>query len=31
MKMIVAILQDEDDETVAEAVMNSDLCVTRIA
>jgi uncharacterized protein YaaQ len=31
MKMIVAILQDEDAEAVAEAVMDSGLCITRIA
>jgi uncharacterized protein YaaQ len=31
MKMIVAILQDEDTETVTQALMNSGLCVTEIA
>ena len=31
MKMIVAILQDEDTETVTQALINSDLCVTEIA
>jgi len=31
MKMIVAILQDEDAETVIQALMNSGLCVTEIA
>ena len=31
MKMIVAILQDEDTENVAQALINSNLCVTEIA
>jgi uncharacterized protein YaaQ len=31
MKMIVAILQDEDAESVTEALMDSELCVTEIA
>ena len=31
MKMIVAILQDEDAETVTEALMSSELSVTEIA
>lgn len=31
MKMIVAILQDEDADTVTKALMNSELCVTEIA
>lgn len=31
MKMIVAILQDEDAEAVTEALLKSDLCVSRIA
>ncbi len=31
MKMIVAILQDADAETVTQAMVNSDLCVTEIA
>ena len=31
MKMIVAILQDEDAIVVTEAVSESELCVTRIA
>ncbi len=31
MKMIVAILQDEDAETVTQALMNSELSVTEIA
>jgi len=31
MKMIVAILQDEDTGTVTQALINSDLCVTEIA
>ena len=31
MKMIVAILQDEDSESVSQAIQDSDLCVTRIA
>ena len=31
MKMIVAILQDEDSESVIEALMTSELCVAEIA
>ena len=31
MKMIVAILQDEDAETVTQALMDSELSVTEIA
>jgi uncharacterized protein YaaQ len=31
MKMIVAILQDEDAETVTKALLSSDLSVTEIA
>ena len=31
MKMIVAILQDEDAKSVTQALMNSELCVTEIA
>ena len=31
MKMIVAILKDEDAESVTEALANLGLCVTRIA
>ena len=31
MKMIVAILPDEDAESVNHALINSDLCVTEIA
>ena len=31
MKMIVAILQDEDAGSVAQALINSELCVTEIA
>jgi len=31
MKMIVAILQDEDAETVSQALLSSELCVTEIA
>ncbi len=31
MKMIVAILQDEDAATVTKALLNSELCVTEIA
>jgi uncharacterized protein YaaQ len=31
MKMIVAILQDEDTRTVTQALINSDFCVTEIA
>ncbi len=31
MKMIVAILQDEDAETVIQALMTFELCVTEIA
>lgn len=31
MKMIVAILQDADAESVTQALMNSELCVTEIA
>jgi len=31
MKMIVAILQDEDAESVTEAMMKSELCTTRIS
>ncbi len=31
MKMIVAILQNEDADTVTKALMNSELCVTEIA
>jgi uncharacterized protein YaaQ len=31
MKMIVAILQDEDSEAVSNALIEADLCVTEIA
>ena len=31
MKMIVAILQDEDAETVTRALLNSNLCVTEVS
>jgi len=31
MKMIVAILQDEDEDPVSEALIDIGLCVTRIA
>ena len=31
MKMIVAILQDDDTEAVTQALIKSDLCVTEIA
>ena len=31
MKMIVAILQDEDTEAVTQALINSEFCVTEIA
>ena len=31
MKMIVAILQDDDADTVTHTLMNSDFCVTEIA
>ena len=31
MKMIVAILQDEDAENVSKALIKADLCVTEIA
>ena len=31
MKMIVAILPDEDSESVNHALINADLCVTEIA
>ena len=31
MKMIVAILQDDDAGTVSQAIQDSGLCVTRIA
>jgi uncharacterized protein YaaQ len=31
MKMIVAILQDDDTETVIKALLDSEICVSRIA